>query len=186
MKKLFVLLFLVISLGAKAQTVNVQEPEFADEVLLLTSDSTASPLERENAYFKMKMGAGLYIVGVGKVKTRITLKGNTSPSKVVGGTTTRLIIKAKDNLTDPKSFISVMKFDVKSKERNSVYSEAGTFSSVKTGTGNYMDYKAKKYGESSYYVVLENLEAGEYGIMLGDPNTDSKKNDMKITTFSVK
>ena len=36
------------------------------------------------------------------------------------------------------------------------------------------------------YIVIENLKPGEYGISLGDPDKRNEKNDMKVTTFSVK
>ena len=49
-----------------------------------------------------------------------------------------------------------------------------------------LSFKAKKYRQSSYYIVIENLKPGEYGISLGDPDKRNEKNDMKITTFSVK
>ena len=35
-------------------------------------------------------------------------------------------------------------------------------------------------------IVIEGLKPGEYGISLGDPDKRNEKNDMKITTFSVK
>ena len=43
----------------------------------------------------------------------------------------------------------------------------------------------KKYGESSYLIVLEGLKPGQYGILLGDPNSLTGKNQFKVTTFEV-
>ena len=63
--------------------------------------------------------------------------------------------------------------------------EAGTLSATKTNNLSSVDFKAKKYGESSYLIQLENLTPGEYGIIIGDPNTQNTKNGMKITTFTV-
>lgn len=59
--------------------------------------------------------------------------------------------------------------------------------SWKTETNNLSNihYKAKKYGESSYLIVLENLQPGEYGIVIGDPDNENTKNRMNVTTFSV-
>lgn len=39
--------------------------------------------------------------------------------------------------------------------------------------------------KSSYYIVLEDLTPGEYGIVIGDPNHENTKNGMKVTTFTV-
>ena len=108
MKKLFLSLIVALTsvTGLMAQSITVAEPEFAEETLLLTSDSQGVTLSRENGTIKTKAGASLYLTGIGKVKSRLTLKGIKSTSKAVGGSTTRLIIKAADNKTDPNSFIS--------------------------------------------------------------------------------
>ena len=186
-KKLFISLIVALTsvTGLMAQSIKVPEPEFAEETLLLTSDSKGVKLSRENGTIKTKAGASLYLTGIGKVKSRLTLKGIKSTSKAVGGSTTRLIIKAADNKTDPNSFISVFKFEVKGKERRYQLAEAGTLSKTESNNLSSVEYNAKKYGESSYYIVLENLTAGEYGIVIGDPNHENTKNGMKVTTFTV-
>lgn len=187
MKKLFLSLIVALTsvTGLMAQSITVTEPEFAEETLLLTSDSQGVKLSRGSATVKTKAGASLYLTGIGKVKSRLTLKGIKSTSKAVGGSTTRLIIKAEDNKTDPNSFISVFKFEIKGKERRYQLAEAGTLSKTESNNLSSVEYKAKKYGESSYYIVLEDLTAGEYGIVIGDPNHENTKNGMKVTTFTV-
>jgi len=171
--------------GVKAQ-VSVAEPEFAEQTLLLTSDSKGTLLTRENGTVKTKAGASLYLTGIGKVKSRLTVAGVTSKSTVQGGRTTRLIVKAKDNATDPQSFISIFKFEVKGKERRYQLAESGTLSKTESNNLSSVDYNAKRYGKNSYYLVLNDLEPGEYGIVIGDPNTENTKNGMKVTTFTVK
>ena len=187
MKKfIFAFLFgLFFAAGAQAQ-VSVAEPEFAEQTLLLTSDSKGTLLTRENGTVKTKAGASLYLTGIAKVKSRLTVAGTTSKSTVQGGRTTRLIVKAKDNATDPQSFISIFKFEVKGKERRYQLAESGTLSKTESNNLSSVDYDAKRYGKNSYYLVLNDLEPGEYGIVIGDPNTENTKNGMKVTTFTVK
>lgn len=187
MKKLIISLIVALTsvTGLMAQSITVPEPEFAEETFLLTSDKQGVKLSRENGTIKTKAGASLYLTGIGKVKSRLTLKGIKSTSKAVGGSTTRLIIKAADNKTDPNSFISIFKFEVKGKERRYQLAETGTFSKTESNNLSSVEYKAKKYGESSYYIVLEDLTPGEYGIVIGDPNHENTKNGMKVTTFTV-
>ncbi len=48
-----------------------------------------------------------------------------------------------------------------------------------------MDFNAKKYGKDSYYVVVDNMEAGEYGIYVTNPNEKDEKNSLVIATFGV-
>ena len=74
MKKLFLTLivaFFTIT-GGIAQNVTVEEPEFAEETLLLTSNNQGVKLSRENGTVKTKAGASLYLTGIGKVKSRLT------------------------------------------------------------------------------------------------------------------
>ncbi len=177
---------LAMNAGAlNAQNVTVSEPEFAEETVLLASDSEGVKLSRENGRIKIKAGASLYLTGIGKVKSRLTLPGTTSTSKIKGNATTRLVIKAADNKTDPNSFISIFKFEVKGKERRYQLAEVGTLSKTERNNLSSIEYKAKKYGESSYLLLLEDLIPGEYGIVIGDPNHENTKNNMKVTTFTV-
>ena len=120
------------------------------------------------------------------MKTRITLSGVSSSVSVPAGKDVRLIVKAANNSTDPESFINIFPFEVKGKERRAQLAEAGTLSATKTNSLGQITFQAKKYGKSSYYIVIENLKPGEYGISLGDPDKRNEKNDMKVTTFSVK
>ena len=185
MKKIFLLfVMLICGISINAQ-VTVSEPEFADETLLLTSNGQGVLLKRENGTVKTKAGASLYLVGIGKVKSRLTLAGVHSASTIKGAATTRLIIRAKDNTTDPNSFISIFKFDVTKKERRYQLAESGTLSKTETNNLSSVEFKAKKYGKSSYLLLLEDLQPGEYGIVIGDPNNTNEKNSMKVTTFTV-
>lgn len=187
MKKMMMALVLSLctTMSAMAQ-VTAPEPEFSEETMLLTSDSEGVILKRENGYVKTKAGASLYLTGIGKVKSRLTIDGNKSLSSIKAGRTARLILRAKDNTTDPNSFINIFKFEIyKNKERRYQLAEAGTLSASKTSNLASIDFKAKKYGESSYLIQLEDLEPGEYGIIIGDPNNANTKNGMKVTTFTV-
>ncbi len=186
MKKiLFTALLSVIIIHAKAQQITVEEPEFAEQSLVLTSDAAGKLLPRENAVLKTKAAASLYLTGIGKIKTRITLNGKNSTTIVKKEPTIKLIVKAVDNKTDPKSFINLFKFEVKQNKRQALVSELGTFSGASENSLSSIDYNAKKYGESSYLISLDNLTPGEYGMIMGDPNALTKKNTLMVTTFRV-
>ena len=182
---LSIVIVAILATNAKAQQVTVSEPEFAEQSLVLTSDSTSVMLPRESASLKSKASASLYLTGIGKVKSRITLKGEKSAVAIKQEPTTRLIIKATDNKTDPKSFISLFKFEVKSNKRQALVAEAGTFTGTSENSLSNIDYDAKKYGEASYLLFIDNLTPGEYGLLLGDPNALTGKNTFKVTTFGI-
>lgn len=74
---------------------------------------------------------------------------------------------------------------MKGKERRYQLAETGTLSKTEENNLASVSYEAKKYGEASYLLILNDLEPGEYGIVIGDPNSDNSKNTMKVTTFSV-
>ena len=181
MKKTILLLVTTFTmyLNVSAQEVTVEEPEFAEETLLLLSDTQGETLAREDGFFQFSRGWS-------KVKTMLVLSGIRSKSYTAKGkTTTRLVIKAKDNLTDPHSFINIFKFEVKNDERRYQLSEAGLGGKYKTNNLSSINYSAKRYGESSYLITLNGLTPGEYGIVIGDPNTANTKNAWKVTTFAV-
>lgn len=183
-KAITLLMSASLALNVNAQ-VTVPEPDFAEETLFITSDSTGVILKRESGYVKAKAGASLYLTGIGKVKSRLTIDGVKSINEIKAKPITRLIIKARDNSTDPNSFINIFKFDINKKERRYQLAEAGTLSASKTSNLASIEFKAKKYGESSYLIQLEDLESGEYGIIIGDSNTQNTKNGLKVTTFTV-
>ncbi len=169
-----------------AQDILVPEPDFNDITYLLTSNTDYIKLPRETGKIRTKAGASLYLFGVGKVKTRLTLKGKASKVSVPRAEKIRLIIKATNNDTDPSSFINIFPFDIyKNKKRRVQLSEAGTFSGSEVNSLGIVNFSAKKYGESSYLLILENLPCGEYGISIGDPDNITEKNSLKVTTFGV-
>lgn len=185
MKKVLLMMMLVVASICVNAQVSVTEPEFAEQVLVLESDSEGILLPRESGAIKAKAAASLYLTGIGKVKSRITLDGNASEVKISKSNVTRFIVRGADNKTDPKSFISFFKFEVKKNKRQAQIAEVGTFSGSSVNSLSHIDYNAKKYGESSYLIVIDNLESGEYGIVLGDPNQLTGKNQFKVTTFAV-
>lgn len=165
--------------------ITVAEPEFAEQVLLVTDNAHGTLLPKEAASIKTKAGASLYLVGIGKVKSRLTLEGAESSVTAKAGTV-YLIVGAKDNTTDPESFIDICKFEVKSKRRQYQIAEDGTFSAAKTNSTSSVDFSAKKYGKSSYLIQINNATEGQYGILIGNPDSDTQKNNLKISTFGVK
>lgn len=185
MKKTLLFVMLVMAFICVKAQVSVTEPEFAEQVLVLKSDSEGILLPRESGSIKAKAAASLYLTGIGKVKSRITLSGNASDVKIAKSSITRFIVKGADNKTDPKSFVSFFKFEVKKNKRQAQIAEVGTFSGSSVNSLSNIDFQAKKYGESSYLIVIDNLESGEYGIVLGDPNQLTGKNQFKVTTFAV-
>lgn len=163
------MLFTMSNYGLLAQ--EVQEPDFIGESLLVL-DQTTVPLDKEYARFKSGVSfahnswnaRSLYIDG--KAANCRTKEGNIN-----------LIVKAADNNSDPMSVIIIYKLKSNTKRRTVTLSADNSdqlFHSSKTFTKDMMKYSGKKYGESSY-LITTNLKAGEYAILVKNPNNVDEK-----------
>ncbi|MBQ7422424.1 MAG: hypothetical protein IJV27_09830 [Prevotella sp.] len=187
MKKLSLfLLASMISIHVSAQSgVKVNEPEFSGQVVYVKSDTEGVLLPKENAQIKTKAGASVYLVGIGSVKSRLHIEGNTAKTRIPQATQTRFIVRAVDNKTDPLQIINIIKFDIKGKARRAEMEKSNSFSGNSSNNMKRIDFNAKKYGQDSYLVVIEHLEAGEYGMYVTNPNEKDEKNSLVIATFGV-
>ncbi|MBQ0089112.1 MAG: hypothetical protein KBT27_07255 [Prevotellaceae bacterium] len=167
-----------------SQNLPIPEPEFADQSLVII-DGQGILIPRESAYVTSKANATMYIFGMGKVKTQLRLDGTKSNFIIEKKPQLYFIIRTKDNVTDPESFINICPLKVLRNFRYFQLGKLGTFSGAREDMVASVDYNAKKYGESSYYIMVEDLEPGEYGILIGDPNSFNEKNKYKIATFSI-
>lgn len=177
MKKiLFTLFALVLASGIAAQ---IPEPDFIGEVLAIHSDGTAEKLEKHNV--KMRTGAGVYIAGlaVNKSKTKILVAGSQANVRFAADEPVNLIVRAVDNKTDPMSIVRVFAMKNNRKQRSAVISAVGSFN-VTSNDMEYLPFTAEKYGENSYYLTFGDAPAGEYGIIVTNPNNVDEKNDHRI------
>lgn len=162
----------------------ISEPEYIGQVAIVNQDSTTSLLQKETTELKAKSsGIGfLPVPGAGlldKTKSFVAVKGTAAPTKVQDKHLT-LLIRVKDNNEAPKDVIGIIKFEVKKKERRYQMASIGTLSGSKiTTTFSTVPHNVKKYGTSSYLVSMENLEQGEYGVVIGGDLSN-------IASFSVK
>lgn len=169
----FFLLFAVFTF-TNLCNAQVQEPDFAGEAILIFSDNTSFPLDKEIGEIKQGMSwssnswdaLSIYISG-GKSSIRIP-KNNTG---------IKLVVRATDNNSDPMSIVSVYKLKAKKKKRFVVVSEdnSGTLMRSTTNTKGMVKFSGKKYGESSYLLSTRSLEPGEYGILVSNPNSVDEK-----------
>ena len=172
MKKiLFTLFALVLASGIAAQ---IPEPDFIGEVLAIHSDGTAEKLEKHND--QMRTGAGVYIAGlaVNKSKTKILVAGSQANVRFAADEPVNLIVRAVDNKTDPMSIVRVFAMKNNRKQRSAVISAVGSFN-VTSNDMEYLPFTAEKYGENSYYLTFGDAPAGEYGIIVTNPNNVDEK-----------
>lgn len=228
-------IILAFSSSAYAE-IKVEEPEFLNSYVHLTSDSTYNKLPKETAQFKKheskaskwaKIGgaaasvagaAGLGVASasgsvgglVGGLRTMgaassvesivgtigslngfegmdLVFPGVKSPYVVRANEDVRIILKVESNETDPMDFLRVCQLKTGKKDRKirwMNYSPTLLGGEEERDNG-YLAFDAKKYGKSSYLLIIpaDQLEEGEYAIV--SPSlVDAVV--LPVATFSVK
>ncbi len=146
-------------------------------------DGSAKKLEKHNV--KMRTGAGFYIAGfaASKSKTKVIVDGSSAQVRFQNGQPPVLIVRAADNKADPMSIVRIFRMKANKKQRAAVISAVGSFS-VTSNQMDYLPFTAKKYGESSYYLTFDETPAGEYGVIVSNPNNVDEKMVI-VSTFAI-
>lgn len=113
MKKLILLLLLqTFGLCALAQQF---EPEWVGEVSILKieSDTTSIATEKSIPKVKTSASAGRLLVGIGNVRKKAVVKNGQSATQIQPNNVVTLVVRCKDNESDPTSFIQIVKFEEK-------------------------------------------------------------------------
>ena len=178
MKKLLILTF-IITFGFCAFAQKF-EPEWAGEVgvLKIDGDTIVIPTEKSIPQVKTSSSAGRLLVGIGNVRKKAVIKNGRSATQIQPDDIVTLVVKCKDNDSDPTSFIQVVKFEEKKKERKTELANENWLGNVSEGNMEFVNFNGKKYGKSSYILTFQANE-GEYGVRVLNPNDK----DEKVTVF---
>ena len=182
-KFLYLTALMAVMLGGGNAMAQSLEPEFEGEVVAVFPDGTSGKLEKHTV--RIKTGAGVYIAGfaAAKQKTKVVIDGGTASVRMDGSQPVELIVRAKDNKADPMSIVRVFRMKSNKKQRSAVIAAAGTFNTTSNDM-EYLPFEAKKYGESSYLLTFEQRPAGEYGVIISNPNNVDEKMVI-VSTFGI-
>lgn len=152
------------------------EPKWVGEVAVLQigNDTISVPTEKANVQVKTSASAGRLLVGIGNVRSKVTIKGSRSTTQVNASEPIYLVIKCKDNESDPSSFIQIVKFEEKKKERKAELASQNWVGNVSEGNMTLIPYEADTYGKSSYILKLDPVD-GEFGVRVLNPNDKDEK-----------
>ncbi|WP_304405782.1 hypothetical protein [Turicimonas muris] len=178
MKKLLIFAILItFTLSAFAQMF---EPEWVGEVsvLKIDGDTLSIPTEKSIPQVKTSASAGRLLVGIGNVRRKAVIKNGRSTTQIQPDDEITLVVRCKDNESDPTSFIQVVKFEEKKKERKTELANVNWLGNVSEGNMDFLPFTGKRYGKSSYILTFQAPE-GEYGVRVLNPN----KEDEKVTVF---
>lgn len=147
------------------------EPKWVGQVNMLSveTDTVSIPLERANIQVKTTQSLGRLLVGIGNVRTKVAINGSKSPVQVNPDRPFHLVIKCKDNLTDPFNFIQVMKFEETKKERKTELAKENWVGNVYERNMKLLPFEADQYGASSYILKIE-PQSGEFGVWVMNPS----------------
>lgn len=174
----FVILFCFYSFSLTAQEM---EPNFIGEVYLLNEKGEYVQLDKET---------GVYTRGISLIENSwnvlsLEIAGNRAQTRITQPTI-KLVVRAAENNSDPLSIITIYRLNVKKKKRTTVLSEnnKGTLMKSRTHTKNHISFSGKKYGNSSYLLIINDITPGEYGIVVANPN-NKDANKVIVSCFGV-
>ena len=193
------LLFLVI-LGI--YIIYPKEPEFVNSYCILTSESSLEILPKEIGTINIYQNNSPKLSSVvDKVSPKQSVAMDSIPSTngmdiVLEGPhssyvipkdmkTISLVIKAKDNESDPMELYRIVRFNSSKKDRRIQWMEFSPtlLSSEKAQKSGYVNFVANKYSLHSYILTFPEHEMipGEYGIFLSTVNGTA----IPVGTFSI-
>jgi hypothetical protein len=155
-RSLLILTFLLFSIAQancqKVKNIRITEPEFSGTAVFVNDTiGNGILLEQQTA-------------AMGKVKLRskeTSLEVNYCCSIVFADTiNSQFIVRVSDNSINPYDVISIIKLNIENTKRTWKISNPET-----------VEFKAKKYGTSSYIISAPKLAIGQYGIYFKDTYT---------------
>jgi hypothetical protein len=152
-RSLIILSFLLFSIAQancqKEKNIRITEPEFSSTAVFV-NDTMGSGilLEQQTATLEKGIVAIKYVVKV-------------SCSTVFADTiNSQFIVRIPDNSLSPYDEIRIIKLKIENSRRTWNYSKPET-----------IEFKAKKYGTSSYLITVPKFTLGQYAILFKNNNT---------------
>lgn len=182
MRKILLLLLLTCcaNLSTHAQTPQFPEPEFVGHVLAILPGDTTKPLAQESMSPRHRNSVSAELFGIGRTHiNEMMVKGSKAIRRFKQGDGIALIVRVVDNQIDPMSEINVFRFKTTKKLRLAEYSSEGTLGDKQTNTLEHQPFTARRFGESSYLIVLQDPQPGEYGI------TVNALGNLNVSTFGI-
>ena len=170
----------VAAATAQEEPLKLPEPEFIGQTLAVLPDDTTEQLVQESLTPRHRSSTGQKLFGIGRDHIEeMTLNGTQARNRFRKDDGIAFIVRVPDNGIDPMSVISVFRFKVKKKKRVAEYASVGTFGDRQRNTLERQPFTSRRFGISSYLIVLRDVEPGEYGI------TVDALGSLNVSTFGV-
>ena len=160
----------------------VNEPEFIGDAFILGADNQCIPLDKALASYTQ----GMSFKSNSWNALSLVVNGAKANTRIQSGQTITIIVKADNNSYDPLSCVTIYRLASKSKKRSVLIASEGdgVITKSKTHSKDLLYFNGKKYGSSSYLIQLNNVEPGEYGILLHNPNNRDERRAV-VACFGV-
>lgn len=146
--------------------INIPEPEYVGTILLVNEQGNVlNTLETGKAALRTNANAGVFIVGIGSIKSRNFVKGKSSPVRVNKGKIL-LVARVMNSHINPNEIFDVFKLNQGRKDRSVVVAESHSFAGSKSSDIDFIPFTAYPYKDNSFLLELNINEAGEYAITL--------------------
>ena len=176
MKKFLLAMVVIIATFSFNAYAQKHEPKWIGQVVALSidNDTISKTLEKATVQVKTKQSAGRLLVGIGSVRQKVYVKGNASPVQFNPSKPITLIVRCKDNETDPSSIIQIIEFEKGRKERRTELAMENWLGNISEGNMKLIPYEADAYGTNSYIITIQ-PQYGEFGVRVVNPeNLDEK------------
>lgn len=180
MKKILLLLVCCLGMNSYAQEpLQFAEPEFTGHVLTILPGDKTTQLIQESLAPRRRATTTSTLFGIGKIKDEVVLNTPHSPIRLKLSDGIAFIVRVPDNSIDPMSEITVFKFETTRKRRQAAYASIGTFGDIQSNTLLRQPFSARRFGTSSYLIVLKEPQVGEYGILV------NAVSNINVSTFGI-
>ena len=171
-----------LSQRAFGQEIQIEEPEYIGEALILNDEGNF--ISTDNEIAAIHVGASLKVNSWNAIS--LVVEGGKAAARVTEGHPITLVVKAVDNQTNPLSIVRIYKLDGKKKKRSTILAKdnSDNIMTSKTYTKNQLKFTGKKYGTASYVITLNDVKPGEYGIVVSNPNNVDETR-MVVACFGV-
>ena len=180
--KIYLVFLTCLILCCPSLNAQENEPEFIGEAYIIDAQGSTRQLDKEIAAF----ARGISWKANSWNALSLEIEGGAAKTRISKDQSIKLVVKATDNNSDPLSIINIYRFKVKKEKRITVLGEnnSGTLMKSRTNTKNQLYFIGKRYGTSSYLLTIDDIEPGEYGIVVTNPNNVDEKRTI-ISCFGV-
>lgn len=156
------------------------EPEFIGQVLAVRGSDSSKQLPQESMTARRRASTGSILFGIGRERIdEMVLDSPKAVTRFRSSDDLAFIIRVPDNRIDPMAMVSVFRFKVKKRRRIAEYASCGEFGGEQYNMLDRQPFVSRRFGASSYLIVLEKAPAGEYGI------TVDALGSLSVSTFGI-